>query len=41
MPKIALCEEDSIFGEALVEEHVHILVQVPTGMLHKRLLDLS
>ena len=41
MPKVALCEEDSIFGEALVDEHVYILVQVPTGTLHKHLLDLS
>ena len=31
----------SIIGEGLVDEHVHILVQVPTGMLRKRLLDLS
>jgi hypothetical protein len=31
----------SIFGEALVDEHVHILVQAPTGALHKRFLDLS
>jgi len=31
----------SIFGEALVDEHIHILVQVPTGALHKRFLDLN
>jgi len=31
----------SIFGEALVDEHVHILVQAPTGALHKRFLDLN
>ena len=31
----------SIFGKALVDEHVHILVQVPAGALHKRFLDLS
>ena len=31
----------SIFGEALVDEHVHILVQAPTGMLYKYLLDLE
>ena len=31
----------SIFGEALEDEHVHILVQVPAGALHKRFLDLS
>ena len=31
----------SIFGENEVDEHVHILVQVPTGALHKRFLDLS
>jgi hypothetical protein len=31
----------SIFGEALVDEHVHILVQAPPGALHKRLLDLN
>ena len=28
----------SIFDEALVDEHVHILVQAPIGMLHKRFL---
>ena len=31
----------SVFGEALVDEHVHILVQAPAGALHKRFLDLS
>ena len=31
----------SISGEGLVDEHVHILVQAPTGTLHKRLLGLS
>ena len=31
----------SFFGEALVDEHVHILVQAPTGALHERFLDLS
>jgi hypothetical protein len=31
----------SIFSEALVDEHVHILVQAPTGALHKRFLDLN
>ena len=31
----------SIFGEALVDEHVHILVQAPTGMLYKYLRDLE
>jgi hypothetical protein len=31
----------SIFGEDEVDEHVHILVQAPTGALHKRFLDLS
>ena len=29
----------SIFREALADEHVHILVQVPTGALHKHFLD--
>jgi hypothetical protein len=29
----------SIFGEALVDEHIHILVQAPTGALHKHFLD--
>ena len=28
-----------IFGEAPVGGHVHILVQVPTGVLHKHFLD--
>ena len=28
----------TIFGEALVDEHVHILVQAPPGALHKRKL---
>jgi hypothetical protein len=31
----------SVFREALVDEHVHILVQAPPGALHKRFLDLS
>ena len=31
----------SIFGEDEVDEHIHILVQVPAGALHKRFLDLS
>ena len=31
----------SIFCEALVDEHVHVLVQAPTGALHKRFLDLG
>ena len=31
----------SIFSKALMDEHVHILVQVPTGALHKCFLDLS
>ena len=31
----------SIFDEALVDEHVHILVQVPTGALHIRFIELS
>jgi hypothetical protein len=31
----------SIFGEALADEHVHILVQAPTGALHKHFLDLN
>ena len=31
----------SIFREALADEHVHILVQVPTGALHKHFLDSS
>ena len=31
----------SVFGKALVDEHVHILVQAPAGALHKRFLDLS
>src|SRR6266568_4992337 len=31
----------SVFGEALVDEHVHILVQAPTGALHKRFFDLN
>jgi hypothetical protein len=31
----------SIFGEDEVDEHVHILVQAPTGALHKRVLDFS
>jgi hypothetical protein len=30
----------SVFGEALVDEHIHILVQAPTGALHKHFLDL-
>ena len=30
-----------VFGDALEDEHVHILVQVPTGVLRKRFLDLS
>jgi hypothetical protein len=30
----------SIFGDALVDEHVHILVQAPTGALHKHFLNL-
>jgi hypothetical protein len=29
------------FGDALADEHVHILVQAPTGALHERFLDLS
>jgi hypothetical protein len=29
----------SIFGEALVDEHVHVLVQAPTGAIHKLFLD--
>ena len=31
----------SVFGEALVDEHVHVLVQIPTGALHKHFLDSS
>ena len=31
----------STFGEALEDEHVHILVEAPTGTLHKRLLELT
>ena len=31
----------SIFDEALVDEHVHILVQAPIGTLHKCFLGLS
>jgi hypothetical protein len=31
----------SIFGETLVDEHVHVLVQVPTGAIHKLFLDLT
>ena len=31
----------SIFSEALVDEHVHILVQAPTGALHKRFSGLK
>ena len=31
----------SIFDEALEDEHVHILVQAPIGVFHKRFLDLS
>jgi hypothetical protein len=31
----------SIFVEALVDDHVHILVEALTGTLHKHLLDLS
>jgi hypothetical protein len=30
----------SIFGDALVDEHVQILVQAPTGALHKLFLNL-
>jgi hypothetical protein len=31
----------SIFGDALVDEHVHILVKASTGALHKLFLDLT
>jgi hypothetical protein len=31
----------SIFGDALGDEHVQILVQAPTGALHKHFLDLT
>ena len=31
----------SIFSEALVNEHIHVLVQVPTGVLHNHFLDSS
>jgi hypothetical protein len=31
----------SIFGDALGDEHVQILVQAPTGALHKLFLDLT
>ena len=31
----------SIFGDALVAKHVHILVQAPTGAVHKLFLDLT
>ena len=31
----------SIFGEALVDEYVHLLVQAPPGALHKCFLDLK
>jgi hypothetical protein len=31
----------SIFGDALGDEHVQILVQAPTGALHKHFLNLT
>ena len=41
-PKLRSVEKvSSIFGEALVDEHVHILVQAPPGVLHTRFLNLK